>query len=389
MKRRDFLSIGTASVAAAWLPGAALAQIEDYRRSDGYRRLLILVELKGGNDSLNTVVPYADHAYYALRPRIAVKRDDVIQLDERTGLHPALKPLAALWEAKDLAIVQGVGYPQPNLSHFRSIEIWDTASKSDETLQDGWVARAFAAAPPPARFAADGVVVGSSDFGPLAGNGARTIALNETEQFLRQAKLAGNASGRGNAALNHILKVQGDIQQAAAHLNPNIALRTEFPKNAFGNAVRTAAQLAANEAGIAVIRLTLSGFDTHQNQPGVHPRLLGELAEGLAALKSALVEIRRWESTLVMTYAEFGRRPQENASNGTDHGTVAAHFLAGGRVRGGLYGQAPQLDRLEGGNLVHVVDFRSLYATALERWWGQPSARTLNGRFTPLDLLRS
>lgn len=385
MNRRDFLlSTGAASVAAAWLPRAAFAQ-----PAEGYRRLLMLVELKGGNDSLNTVVPYSDSAYSALRPRIAVKRDDVIQLDERTGLHPALKPLAALWDAKDLAIVQGVGYPQPNLSHFRSIEIWDTASKSDETLQDGWVARAFAAAPPPARFAADGVVVGSSDFGPLAGNGVRTIALNETEQFLRQAKLAGTSAGRGNAALNHILKVQGDIQQAAAHLNPNIVFRTEFPKNAFGNAVRTAAQLAANEAGIGAIRLTLSGFDTHQNQPGVHPRLLGELAEGIAALKSALVEIRRWDSTLVMTYAEFGRRPQENASNGTDHGTVAAHFVAGGRVRGGLYGQPPQLDRLEGGNLAYAIDFRSLYATALERWWGQPSARTLNGRFAPLDLLRA
>ena len=295
MKRRDFLSIGAAGVASAWLPRVALAQ-----SAEGYRRLLILVELKGGNDSLNTVVPYADNSYYALRPRIAVRRDDVIQLDERTGLHPALKPLAALWEAKDLAIVQGVGYPQPNLSHFRSIEIWDTASKSDETLQDGWVARAFAAAPPPARFAADGVVVGSSDFGPLAGNGPRTIALSETEQFLRQAKLAGSAAGRGNAALNHILKVQGDIQQAAAHLNPNVTFRTEFPKNAFGNAVRTAAQLAANEAGIGVVRLTLSGFDTHQNQPGVHPRLLGELAEGLAALKSALVEIRRWDHILTV-----------------------------------------------------------------------------------------
>jgi uncharacterized protein (DUF1501 family) len=354
-----------------------------------YRRLLVLVELKGGNDSLNSVVPYADGAYYALRPRIAVRRDDVLQLDERTGLHPALKPLAAVWEAKDLAIVQGVGYPQPNLSHFRSIEIWDTASKADETLGEGWLARAFAANPPPASFAADGVAVGSSDLGPLAGTGPRTLSLNDTEQFLRQARLAGSASGRGNAALNHILKVQGDIQQAAAHLNPNVAFRTEFPKNPFGNAVRTAAQLAANEAGIGVIRLSLNGFDTHQNQPGVHPRLLGELAEGIAALKSALVEIRRWDSTLVMTYAEFGRRPQENASNGTDHGTVAAHFVAGGRVRGGLYGQAPQLDRLEGGNLAHAVDFRSLYATALERWWGVPSAGTLKGRFAAVDLLRA
>jgi uncharacterized protein (DUF1501 family) len=384
MRRRDFLSIGAASAAALWLPRQAFSQ-----EAAGYRRLLVLIELKGGNDSLNSVVPYADAAYHALRPRIGVRRDDVIQLDERTGLHPALKPLAALWQAKDLAIVQGLGYPQPNLSHFRSIEIWDTASKAEETLSEGWLARAFLAKPPPAGFAADGVVVGSTDLGPLAGTGPRTLSLNETEQFLRQARLAGGGTARGNAALNHILKVQADIQQAAAHLNPNIAFRTEFPKTPFGNAVRTAAQLAANEAGVGVVRLTLGGFDTHQNQPGVQPRLLGDLAEGIAALKSALVEIKRWDSTLVMTYAEFGRRPQENGSNGTDHGTVAAHFVTGGRVKGGLYGQAPRLDRLEGGNLAHAVDFRSLYATALERWWGLPSRGTLKGNFEPLDLLRA
>ena len=384
LRRRQFLSMGAASLAALWLPGVSSAQ-----SNTGYRRLLVLVELKGGNDALNTIVPYADQAYYQLRPRIAVKRDEVIPLDERTGLHPALRPLVPLWEAKDLAIVQGVGYAQPNLSHFRSIEIWDTASKPEETLSDGWLARTFVAKPPPAGFAADGVVVGSNDFGPLAGTGPRTLSLNETEQFLRQAKLAGNATRRGNAALNHILKVQGDIQQAAANLNPNVTFRTEFPKNPFGNAVRTAAQLAANEAGVGVIRLTLNGFDTHQNQPGVHPRLLGEFAEGIAALKAALVEINRWDSTLLMTYAEFGRRPQENNSNGTDHGTAAAHFVAGGRVKGGLYGVPPQLDRLEGGNLPYAVDFRSLYATALERWWGMPSAAILRGRFAPVEFLRA
>ena len=140
MKRRDFLSIGAASLGALWLPGAAFAQ-----DAAGYRRLLILVELKGGNDSLNAVVPYADPAYYDLRPRLAVRRDEVLQLDERTALHPALAPLLPLWRAGELAIVQGVGYAQPNLSHFRSIEIWDTASKAAETLQQGWLARAFAA----------------------------------------------------------------------------------------------------------------------------------------------------------------------------------------------------------------------------------------------------
>lgn len=383
MERRKFLSIGAASVASIWLPRVSSAQA-----AEGYRRLLILVELKGGNDALNTVVPYADQAYYALRPRIAVRSDDVLQLDERTGLHPALKPLMPLWRAKELAIVQGVGYAQPNLSHFRSIEIWDTASKPDEYLSDGWLARAFAAKPAPAGFAADGVVVGSSEMGPLSGAGTRTIALNETEQFLRQAKLAGGAATGGNAALNHILKVQGDILQAASHLNPNIAFRTEFPKTAFGNAVRTAAQLAANQAGVGAIRLTLNGFDTHQNQPPVHQRLLVELAEGIAALKSALVEVDRWTSTLVMTYAEFGRRPQENNSSGTDHGTAAAHFVAGGLVRGGLYGQGPRLDRLEGGNLQHAVDFRSLYAMALERWWGVPSGGPLRGRYPVVEVVR-
>ena len=383
MERRKFLSIGAAGVASIWLPRVSSAQA-----AEGYRRLLILVELKGGNDALNTVVPYADQAYYALRPRIAVRSDDVLQLDERTGLHPALKPLMPLWRAKELAIVQGVGYAQPNLSHFRSIEIWDTASKPDEYLSDGWLARAFAAKPAPAGFAADGVVVGSSEMGPLSGAGTRTIALNETEQFLRQAKLAGGAATGGNAALNHILKVQGDILQAASHLNPNIAFRTEFPKTAFGNAVRTAAQLAANQAGVGAIRLTLNGFDTHQNQPPVHQRLLVELAEGIAALKSALVEVDRWTSTLVMTYAEFGRRPQENNSSGTDHGTAAAHFVAGGLVRGGLYGQGPRLDRLEGGNLQHAVDFRSLYAMALERWWGVPSGGPLRGRYPVVEVVR-
>jgi uncharacterized protein (DUF1501 family) len=382
MKRRDFLFASVAALAAPRLAAAA-----SHARAD-YRRLLILIELKGGNDGLNTVVPYADETYYALRPRLGVRRDEVLQLDERTGLHPSLKPLLPLWQGRELAIVQGVGYPQPNLSHFRSIEIWDTASRSEEYLQDGWLARQFALQPAPAGFAADGVSVGGADLGPLAGTGARAIALNDPETFLRQAKLAKPSGAKRNAALAHILKVEGDVVQAAAQLNAQTAFRTEFPRGPFGNAVRTAAQLAANPAGIAAIRISLGNFDTHQGQPAQHQRLLGDLAEGLAALKSALVEIGRWDSTLVMTYAEFGRRPQENNSMGTDHGTASAHFVAGGRVRGGLYGAPPQLGALEGGNLRHAVDFRSLYATAIERWWGADSARVLGGRFERLDLLK-
>jgi uncharacterized protein (DUF1501 family) len=380
MNRRGFIAASVAALAAPRLAWSAAGS--------GYGRLLVLVELKGGNDGLNTVVPYADSRYYELRPRLAVGRDDVLQLDQRTGLHPALRPLLPLWQAGELAIVQGLGYPSPNLSHFRSIEIWDTASRSDQYLGDGWLARAFAANPVPAAYAADGVAVGSADLGPFAGTGARAIALNDPESFLRQSRLANPAGARRNAALAHILKVETDIVQAASHLGGNTSFRTEFPRGPFGNAVRTAAQLASNKAGIAAIRLSLGGFDTHQNQPGVHARLLGELAEGIAALKAALVEIDRWSDTLLLTYAEFGRRPQENQSLGTDHGTASAHFVAGGRVRGGLYGEAPQLAALEGGNLRHGLDFRSLYATALEPWWGLDAARALGSRYAPLPLLK-
>ncbi|MCX7153829.1 MAG: DUF1501 domain-containing protein, partial [Proteobacteria bacterium] len=265
MQRRDFLKVAAGSAVSAWLPGAHAAAPE------AYRNLLVLVELKGGNDG---------------------------------------------WQGRELAVIQGLGYPKPNQSHFRSIEIWETASNSEQYLQEGWLARAFAANPVPKGFVADGIVVGSQEMGPFAG-GARAVALTNTEQFLRQSRLATPAARRGNAALTHILKVEGEIVQAAGSLGSGVALRTEFPNGEFGNALRTASQVIASQAGVAAVRVTLNGFDTHQNQPGQQANLLKQLAEGLAAFKTALMELNRWNSTLVMTYAEFGRRAAENNSNGT------------------------------------------------------------------------
>ena len=385
MDRRKFLRVIGGTAAVAWLPQAAFAGTAGH-----YDKLLILVELKGGNDGLNTVVPYADSEYYNLRPRIAVARDQVLQLDNRSGLHPALQPLMGIWQNRELAVVQSIGYPSANLSHFRSIEIWDTASKSTEYLSDGWLTRAFADSPVPKSYAADGVVVGSSEMGPLAGGGTRALALSNTEQFLRQARLAGSEGVSRNPALNHILKVEQDVVKAAASLNADYAFRTEFPAHQFGNALKTAAQVVASKAGVAVIRVTHNGFDTHSGQQGTQQRLLKELAEGLAAIRTAMQEIGRWESTLMMTYCEFGRRPKENMSGGTDHGTANAHFVLGGRVKGGMYGLPPALTQLDGnGNLPFAVDFRDLYATALERWWGISATVALNGRFRPVDVLKA
>ena len=380
--RRAFLRLGACGCLLATVSGALAATAPGTQG----RKLLILVELKGGNDGLNTVIPFADPQYARLRPRLAIAREQIVSLTDRVGLHSSLDKLQPLWRDKQLAVVQGIGYPQGNLSHFRSIEIWDTASKSDEYLEDGWLARAFARSPSPPGFAADGIVVGSSDLGPLAGANAHTIALTSPEQFLRNARMARAEGEARSTALKHILKVEHDIQQSARRLDSGHLFKTEFPPGAFGNAIRTAAQLSANPAGIAAIRLTLGGFDTHANQAGIHANLLRQLGEGLSALREALQEIGRWDTTVIATYAEFGRRARENQSGGTDHGTASAHFVLGGAVKGGLYGAEPALDRLDGnGNLPFVVDFRSYYATLLERWWSVDSRGVLGGRFAPLD----
>jgi uncharacterized protein (DUF1501 family) len=389
MDRRRFLQTSLAS-AALGLAGAGGRSAALGAVPSPYRNLLVLIELKGGNDGLNTLVPFEDPTYYALRPKLAIARDTVVQLSPRAGLHPALAPLLPLWEKRELAILQGVGYPDPNLSHFRSIEIWDTASPSETYLQDGWLTRTFAATPPPRSFAADGVIVGSNDLGPLAGSGTRAVTLADTEQFLRRARLAAPAGTARNKALDHVLKVEADIVQAANHLDAGYAFKTEFPADAFGKAIHTACQVAANPSGLAVVRVTLGGFDTHGGQAPTQARLLGSLASGIVALRSALVEAGRWDSTLVLTYAEFGRRPRENVSNGTDHGTASVQFALGGRVAGGFYGEAPRLDRLgNDGNVTYALDFRSVYATVLDGWWGIPSSPIVGGRFAPVQFIKA
>ena len=397
MKRRDFFGTAAASATGLALLGAhapGWAQAVGQRASSVADRILILIELKGGNDGLNTVVPFADSAYYSLRNTIAIKPEDVIKLDTRVGLHPELKAALPLWEKGELAIVQSVGYPSPNLSHFRSIEIWETSSKASEYLDDGWVARAMRAGlAKQSNFTAEGVLIGSNDLGPLAG--ARAVTLNNPEAFVNQARLAAQAPMplQGNAALQHLLRVEGDIGVAAQGLRGDkFSFSTEFPQGQFGNGVRAAAQVVASQkgrAGVPVIMLTLGSFDTHQNQLGAHANLMRQLGEGMAALKSALTELGAWDRSLVMTFSEFGRRARQNNSGGTDHGTAAPHFIAGGAVRGGLYGQTPDLTRLDGAqNLVHTTDFRQIYATVAQGWWGVAPEAVVRGKFDTIPFLR-
>ena len=340
-------------------------------------RILLLVELKGGNDGLNTVIPYADPQYRALRPAIGVPRTRTLQLDERVGLNGKLEPLMESWKAGDLAIVQGVGYPDPNRSHFRSIEIWDTASASSQTLSEGWIAQAFRGTSLPKGVGVDSIVVDTNAL-PSTGPELRTIVMQDAENFLRQAealKDPGVAEAGGNVALRHLLAVRQEINAAAKGLSDRLRAAPP-PAEAFspdlllGRQFDLATRVVTARVPVVAIKTALGGFDTHANQVPTQDRLLAVLATGLATLRRNLIAAGQWNDIVVVTYSEFGRRAQQNASGGTDHGTAAPMFVMGGGVRGGLHGAYPSLSNLEDGDLRYAVDFRSVFATVAQGCWG-------------------
>ncbi len=393
MHRRDFLKTAAAlPLATALWPRRAHART-------GKGRILVLLELNGGNDGINTVVPYGDPRYRQIRPSLALPRDKVLQLRDGLGLAPDLAPLMQAWQDGDLGIALGVGYPRPNRSHFRSIEIWNTASDSEATLQEGWLSRALREAGHSgetsddggAAFALDGIVLGGSA-GPFSGAGFKSVVMRNPERFLAQAGSGtGDVAASTNPALAHILRVRGEIFQAAGQIEKSLVgapkLASDFPRDPLGRQLALAARLIAAGLPLKAIKLAQSGYDTHANQRNRHGRLLGQLAAGLAAFRQALQDAGKWDQVLVMTYAEFGRRAGENASGGTDHGTAAPHFLLGGKVKGGFYGRQPSLGDLAGGDLKHSLDFRRLYATATQNWWGLPPTRNTLGNAKPLDVV--
>jgi len=369
MDRRCFL-LGAGAVSVALASRAAFAD------QASPPRVMLLVELKGGNDGMNTLVPYADAAYRELRPSIGVARDRVIQLDERVGLNQKLEPLMESWKARDFAIVQGVGYPYPNRSHFRSIEIWDTASASNQTLSEGWVARAFKGSTLGKGAGVDSIVIDTNAL-PVTGPELRTIVMQDAENFLRAAqgmKDTGGVPDGGNPALRRLLGVRHEVNAAAAGLRERLqdgpAPAYAYQDPVFGRQLDLATRIVMARVPVVAIKVALGGFDTHANQVPTQERLLGVLAAELAVLRRNLIAADQWKNVTVLTYSEFGRRARQNASGGTDHGTAAPHFVMGGRVKGGLHAAYPSLADLQDGDMRYSVDFRTVFSTLAQGSWG-------------------
>ncbi len=340
--------------------------------STSFKRLL-LVELSGANDGLNTVVPFSHPRYRALRPRIALKDNELLPLSKEFALHSALQPLLPCWNQGELAILHGLGYPSPNRSHFKSIALWETGGDGTEIGKSGWLTedleRKWGSSPD-----AHGISLGGS-MGPFQSAGGIWLSMSSTGQFEKLSDLQlTDRPETEHPALRLVLDRTHTLQEAMGSITAKLR-RTRYQRirihwGELGEQFQHAAVIMAAEVNTPVIKVTLGGFDTHENQPWRHRDLLRQLAKSLEALRLQLIRDGLWEKTLVLTYSEFGRRAEDNHSFGTDHGTAAPHFLMGGSVQGGFYGEHPDLEDLENGDLKFTMDYRAVYEALLSRWFG-------------------
>ena len=410
--RRDFLStLGLAAMGSAVAFGGRSVQAfgrplptHTLPQDD---RILVLIQLDGGNDGLNTVVPIEDDLYYNARPTLAIPKAQAVSpgaLSPELGFHPSLAPLAPLFDDGDMAIIQNVGYAQPDLSHFRSTDIWTTASGADTVLQTGWVGRyihesspAFYEDPPEHPIA---VQIGGPSLmfkGPNTNMGMAVRDLSRFERLVEDGRFYrltglpqtayGDEMGYLRETANAAFRYAGAIQEAAGNGSNSV----EYPDNSLATSLRVVAQLIKGGLETKIFMVSLGGFDTHADQADMHAQLLRELAGSVAAFLDDFPDGTRKDSLLVMTFSEFGRRVYENGSLGTDHGSSAPLFFFGRPVHGGLYGQRPALNDLdEGGNPRHDIEFRQVYATVMRDWFGLPPSTSdaiLGGSFEPLTVL--
>ena len=400
LSRRDFLKatamFSTLSVAPQFLVRAAESAATGRSFKDD--RVLVVVQLGGGNDGLNTLVPHSNDAYYRVRPRLGLKADRVIPITSDIAFNNRLVDLMRLYEGGQLAIVQGVGYPNPDRSHFRSMEIWQTASRSDEYLGSGWIGRYFDNCCGGEDRPQVGVALGQER--PQAFNGGKGfgIAFTSPEQY-------GWREGRSTDTeetfrrLNEPDRTENGTLDFLRHTTSNAILSSHQVQDAArrsghepgkvrgAEALQTVAALIRGGLATRIYYVAVSGFDTHANQLGQQDNLLERVGKALAAFQETLRRDGTADRVITMVFSEFGRRVAENASGGTDHGTAAPMFLVGEKVKPGLYGSLPDLTHLDNGDLRYAVDFRSVYATLLEDWFAADSQSILHTRHPKLGLL--
>lgn len=378
IKRRSFLQLGSLATASLFLPKFMKAFESPMRVPPG-NRVLVVLQLSGGNDGLNTVVPINNDLYYKARPALGIKKDAALLLNDEAGLNPALTAFKSLYDEGNLGILNSVGYPNPDRSHFRSMDIWQTASGSNEYVTSGWLGRYLDAQcsgcdKPVQALEIDDVLslsLKGERMNGLALRDPRRLYNASHEQYFKSL-LAQHDTQSSEAPVDYLYKTMAETLSSADHIFEQSKLRpttATYPATALGQNFKTIASLIFSDISTTVYYVSLGSFDTHVGQDGQQKRLFTELNDAVKAFTDDLKANHRFDDVLLMSFSEFGRRVSQNASGGTDHGTANNMFFVGGGLKQkGLINAMPDLGDLQEGDLKHRIDFRTVYATVLEKW---------------------
>ncbi|WP_353777394.1 DUF1501 domain-containing protein [Winogradskyella sp. 3972H.M.0a.05] len=395
MDRRKFIKNSALASSVVLVPSFVKALDNTSFRTRGFKRLVI-VQLTGGNDGLNSIIPYTNDFYYKARPSLAID-SDIIRMNDTLGLHQSLQPLERLWDDGHLCIINNVGYPNPNRSHFRSMDIWQSASDSDVYLQNGWIGRyldKYGKKPYNAievNEALSLAMKGSYKNG-IATKDYRVLYNTSRDPFLNKIVEHYNDTHLSEHNLGYLYKTFIEAKSSAKYIYEETKVKlgtAEYPSHNFGKQLKTTAQFINSGLDTSIYYTSLDGFDTHASQANRQKRLLDIYAKGIEAFVDDLKSQDTFRDTLILTFSEFGRRVAQNAANGTDHGTANNVFIIGENLKTqGFYNDLVSLEDLdENGDLKYEIDFRRIYATILKKWLEADDDLILNGAFQTLDFI--
>lgn len=397
IKRKEFLQIGSLATASMMLP-KFLKAFESPALVPPGNKVVIVLQLSGGNDGLNTIIPVRNDIYYKLRPTLGVKREKTLKLTDEASLHPALTALKELYDEGHMAILNNVGYPNPDRSHFRSMDIWHSASQSDQYWNTGWIGRYLDAQcsgcdKPTYALEVDDVLSLA-----LKGSQANAIAVKDpkrlygtaNEKFFREV-LKNHKDHHDEEPVEYLYKTMAQTLSSADYIFKQSRLHptnASYPKTELGNGFKTIASLIYSDINTKVYYISLGSFDTHVGQDAQQTRLFTQMSDAIKAFTADLKKNNRFEDVLLFTFSEFGRRVAQNASNGTDHGTANNMFLiSGGLKQKGILNDLPDLTDLNEGDLKFKIDFKSVYATILRRWLNADADKILGAHYDMLDFI--
>ena len=395
MDRRKFIKDSALASSLLFVPSFVKAFETVATEKLGYRRLVV-VQLAGGNDGLNTIIPHNNDIYYNARPRLAITKD-IIKLNDNLGFHPSLAPLRALFDNGELSIINNVGYPNPVRSHFRSMDIWQTASDADEYLQSGWLGRYLDkhGKKPYNAIEMDeqlSLAMKGEHFNGIATNDYKVLYKTAKDPFFKSVLNHYNDAHLSEHNLGYLYQTMIEAKSSAKYIYENTKVKwsqQDYPQNKFAKQLKNVAQFINSNLETKVFYTSLGGFDTHANQQNKQAKLLKQYAESISAFVKDLKRNENFENTLILTFSEFGRRVKQNAANGTDHGAANNIFVIGKHLKkAGFYNNLASLSDLDNnGDLKYEIDFRTIYATILSDWLKADDTSILNNSFKKLNLV--